>query len=587
MNATAFAQAHHATLESAQSTVEGMIGELRGVSGGQSLQLIAEAYAAQLYAVGQAIDSAAGIAAISGSPAQIQTIAGQYRKAAGQAADAAASVQTAAGQTLPVAWKGPAWESARVVFQAVQVELTGLDTGLSDAAGALTAYGQALGTSISTDAQGHSQLASGRTGYHAVMAAFTTATVGQLTGALNQAANGLGKRVSAWQTLSTASTRFIELLNQYAATDARAGRLDGSTEDPLTALVIATSQDPDAQSAGVGVDIDDANSLSLGAQRLAAMNAADQARFQSLLASCGSPQEAAYLWKAVAAGYPMSTVKAFDQAIGAHGADPDWLAQHLDVSLGAPEVPGQQSGVGYPGASTDTPYSQGSVNDCVAASTVMAAVNNDPVLSLFLTTGFSGSSFSFLTDPKSTWVGGRFGHMQTTDFPYKAGDDSPAAVEARTQALFQNRYQWGLSHDGIDSLDQIWPGAGIGEWGQHNLANNLLGTMNGANYTFVKMNNATDRASALQQIDASVSAGVPVTFTVRAEGISNTFNRHQMAIIGSDASTGMLEVYNPWGYTQWISAQDFVNGNVGSLTGGSDGNMKLPYNIEIPTPTSP
>lgn len=94
--------------------------------------------------------------------------------------------------------------------------------------------------------------------------------------------------------------------------------------------------------------------------------------------------------------------------------------------------------------------------------------------------------------------------------------------------------------------------------------------------------------SALQLIDAAVDSGIPVPFVARAVGLSNTFNRHQMVIIGRDASTNMLEVYNPWGYTQWISATDFINGNAGPLNGnGAAGGVEtLPYNIEIPTPKS-
>ena len=586
MSTTPSAQATLQSLQSNQNIIEGSIHQLNGWPSSMTLEMVVGAYSFDLAGTSQAMHSAVQTPVVSGSPSQIQSIATQYQGASTQASDAATQVQIAGAQKLPVAWTGPAWESASVVFQAVWTELQNVSEGLSESASAITAYGTSLGSAITTDKDGHAMLASAVSTYVGFVGNSSNTTVAQVTAVLNQAANGLSKRVSAWQGLSSASTKFIELLDEYGA-QARAGQMAGSSEDALTAEVIATAQDPDAPDSGAGVDIDSANSLALGSQRLTAMDAADQAKFQSLLNASGSPQEAAYLWKAVAAGYPMSTVVAFDQAIGSHGNDPDWLAQHLDINLGASEDPGVGSNVDYPGDNGSAPFSQGSVNDCVAASTVMAAVQNDPVLSLFLTTGFSGSQFNFLLQSKSQWVGGRFGHMQTTTFPYAAGDDSLAAVQARTQALFQYEYSQGLSHDGIDTLDEIWPGAGIGEWGQHYLANSLLGNMNNANYQFVKMNNATDRANALQQIDASVDAGVPVTFTVRAQGITNTFNRHQMVIIGSDASTGMLEVYNPWGYTQWISSQDFINGNLGALTNNSDGNMGLPYNIEIPTSDSP
>jgi hypothetical protein len=242
----------------------------------------------------------------------------------------------------------------------------------------------------------------------------------------------------------------------------------------------------------------------------------------------------------------------------------------------------------------DAPDNRGSVNDCVAASTVMAAVQNDPVLALFLTRGFPAPQFASLIATTTTWIPGRFSHEETTSFPFPAGDDSPAAVKARVQALFEHEYDWGLADDGVDSVTSIPPirwvisqfgsGPGIGEWGQHNLANSLLGTMNGVGYTFVKLNDVADRTSALRQIQTEVDSGVPVTFLVKGAG--NTVNRHQMVIIGSDASAGMLEVYNPWGYTEWISSQDFIHGNLGSLTNGDEGDMNQPYGIEIPTPVA-
>jgi hypothetical protein len=499
---------------------------------------------------------------------------------------------------LPASWSGPAWQSASSVLQAVQTELGDVSSGLGDVVQALNTYAGALNTVILRDASGFAALEPVPAEYRAIATADSSATIGQYIAVLNSAANALNARVQAWSGLSSAATTLVGLLDQYAATDARAGRLAASTEDADTAVVLAVTQDGgDAAGSlpgtGAGVYVLDANALSLASQRLDAMNAADQAEFQQLLDQAGSPQEAAYLWKALSCGYPISTLEAFDKAIAPFGTNPTLLAQYLDVNLGTSE--GNQAPNGsnalYDGQSV---FGQGSVNDCVAASTTMAAIENDPVLALFLTRGFPDPQFASLIGSTTTWSGGRFSHEVTTTFPYPAGDSSPTAVAARIQALFQHEYNWGLQNDGVDSLDDLPPiravidlfssGPGIGEWGQHNLANNLLGNMNGTSYKFVKLNDAADRATALQQIQTSVDAGVPVTFTVRAEGIGNTFNRHQMAIIGSDASTGMLEVYNPWGYTEWISSQDFVDGNVGALTGDQDGGMNLPYNIEIPTP---
>lgn len=472
-----------------------------------------------------------------------------------------------------------------------------VDTGLRQVATALGNYIETLDTVIPEDNSGHSDLKPIATQYLAMVTMGSTATVGQYSELLNSAANALITRVQAWNGFSAAVDRLVDDLDQYTAVNARAGRMAGSSEDADTAVVLAVAQDGGTGSgltAGAGLDILDANALGLASQRLEAMSASDQAKFQELLNQCGSEQEAAYPWKALSCGYPMSTLEAFDQAIAPFGRNPTLLARYLDVNLGAPEsdVAPEYQSLAYDG---HNPFDQGGVNDCVAASTVMAAVQNDPVLALFLTRGFPDPQFASLITARTTWTaGGHFSHRETTTFPFAAGDDSAAAVQTRAQALFEYEYNWGLANDGVDSVvdtepirevaDQFSSGLGIGEWGQHNLANNLLGNMNGVGYTFAKMNDAADRANALQQIQTTVDSGVPVTFVVKGAG--NTVQRHQMVISGSDAAKGMLEVYNPWGSTKWISSQDFIDGTLSSLTNGEDGGMSQPYNIEIPNPAA-
>jgi uncharacterized protein YukE len=572
-------------LQSAHGAVEDGVSRLAGVNPSVPYNSAVTSCGVDVPGIYQAITTAVGIPAMPGSVAQVHQIAQEFQNSATQLSTAGAAVRTAQTEQLPASWSGPAWQSASGVLGAVQTELTNAGSGLESIVTALNNYANTLNTVLTQDAGGCAALKAVPAQYRAIAVVNSSATIGQFTALLNTAANALNTRVQAWTGLNSAATTFVGLLDQYAATDARAGRMSGSTIDADTAVQLAVAQDGGSAglnlpTTGAGANILNANALSLASQRLAAMSTADQATFQNLLNACRSPQQAAYLWKALSCGYPIRTLTAFDQAIAAHGTDLDWLAQHLDINLGTSESSTAPNGtnLSYQGQQI---FSQGSINDCVAASTVMAAVQNDPVLSLFLTTGAPDPQFASLMN----------------SLKVKPGDDSPQAVQTRLQAVFQQEYNWGLANDGPDSVESWGPikgvinmfgsGPGIGEWGQHNLANNLLGTMNGASYTFVKMNNAADRAAALQQIDASVDAGVPVTFVVRAQGISNTFNRHQMAIIGSDASTGMLEVYNPWGETEWISKQDFVNGNLSALTGGQDGGMGLPYNIEIPTSTSP
>jgi hypothetical protein len=67
---------------------------------------------------------------------------------------------------------------------------------------------------------------------------------------------------------------------------------------------------------------------------------------------------------------------------------------------------------------------------------------------------------------------------------------------------------------------------------------------------------------------------VPIDVTNGKEG-------HQMMITGRDGDK--LEVYNPWGYTSWVSESQFVNSQLGSLTtNGGDGSLKTADGLELP-----
>ncbi|MFE9328917.1 hypothetical protein ACIHDR_49265 [Nocardia sp. NPDC052278] len=64
------------------------------------------------------------------------------------------------------------------------------------------------------------------------------------------------------------------------------------------------------------------------------MSAPDRAGFEKMLADAKSPQEAAYLWKALGAGYnSLADPQSFDQVIHPHGDDPSWLSGHLDPHI--------------------------------------------------------------------------------------------------------------------------------------------------------------------------------------------------------------------------------------------------------------
>jgi hypothetical protein len=527
------------TLQSAQSAVENGIQALAQFPAGQALgRLPAQSLLFALSSF-QALQSLDSLGTIKLGIGAIDSAGSAFASASATVHEAEANVKTAGTETLPAAWQGPAWLNAQTVFSDVAGELGDFSTNLTTVSKALTAYADSTGPLPARDAEGvegaKATVAAASSTERAMAPQSTTGqpTVGTCTQLLHVAANAIQSRLSAWQTFSAATEALIGALGEAAA-GLRAGAFTpGGAIDPIEAIVLAQTADG-AGNSEASLDIDggiiDTNDLSLGEQRLDAMSAADQAAFAKLLQQCPSPQEAAYLYKAMAAGYPIGLLQSFDVAI--HGKSPAWLQQHLDVALSAPDDQTNQPYVVEYGPNEapstplnqvgSDPFNQGSYNDCVAASTMMAALQNDPVLSLFATTGFTGGPDSALTQklegigiypfPRTGERTGRFTTTQYTIPPTTlpaVGDSSLQAVEARIQALDLNAYSWGQANDGIYSPIQLYPSSGIAMPGEQNLDNLLLGSTNGAGYQTVALDSATDRQNALDQIQAQLAAGTP------------------------------------------------------------------------------
>ena len=87
---------------------------------------------------------------------------------------------------------------------------------------------------------------------------------------------------------------------------------------------------------------------------------------------------------------------------------------------------------------------------------------------------------------------------------------------------------------------------------------------------------ADDRRDVLPDIEKSVAEGKPVPIDV--EGYDKDGRHgHQMMIIGQEGD--MLQIYNPWGTTTWVSEDDFVNGHMGKA---SDSRMPDAYAVHLP-----
>ena len=506
-----------------------------------------------------AVTAALAPPAPGGSPAAIRAQAGAYRQAATRCAAVAADLAEVANAALPSAWKGQVAQTAGQAVQALSVELATAQSALAEVAAALESWARDLEWAQQRDQDGTGQLENARQ----IASGYDMTTGEPAILAVPHALAGLAARVSAAQRIEDAAPGAIGKLHQYAV-KARARRAANSGLDPLGAVVLATETKPSED--GENEDILSSTALALGKQRLSGMSAADRASLETLLAGCESPDEAAYVWKAMAAGYSLSRVQAFDAAIRPTGDSPLWLADHLAPDFDEPDATTDTAAgknlmtyEGTIGAAFDALgfdlYNQGLPGDCVAASTVIAQAGIDPVLMLELTTGLGGPGGSKPV----------------------LGDDSAAAFQQRLQQAYLKDYRAGQSADGFWA-NLFGHSSGVGAAGENTLANQDLDGATGSTYRYQDLNSAADRQAALPAIEAAVDSGKPVLFDV-----TNGADGHQMLVVAHAGDR--LEVYNPWGFTQWITERQFVDSRLGALTtdasGAPDG-LPTAEGVELP-----
>ncbi|MEU4302376.1 hypothetical protein [Kitasatospora aureofaciens] len=501
-----------------------------------------------------AIDKALAVAGPAGSPGAIRERAKAYSETAKAYAQASADLESVATAKLPNAWTGSVAENATQAVLALASELTVSRKTLEQAATQLNAWADDLEGAQNTDAQGITALQN------------VQKTLGQdafdtekAVAAIGPADIAVGTRISAAQRAESSGTRTASLINQLAA-KARTERAGQGTIDPLAALVLANEKGPGGGADGDYILTD--NQLDRAKEFMSVMNGADQAAFQSLLSGAKSPEEAAYLWKALAAGHSVADVQQFAALIHPHGDDPAWLSQHLVPGLSTDPLQEESTThktlLTYKGAQIldgyDV-YSQRNVGDCVAASTVVASLKLDPVSMLQVTTG---------------------------NMPDVPGADAPEYFKQRLQQLFINQYQQGQLANGDQ---KIYPenGGGIGPKGNTFLANQNLGKATGSTYEYVDLNTDDDRRAAVNRIEKALDEGKPVPFCAYDEASKNAGkdgSYHQMVIVARDGDR--LQVYNPWGQSVWVTEDQFIHNhlNDGGLT--DTVNINRPYGVELP-----
>jgi uncharacterized protein YukE len=436
----------------------------------------------------RAVDAALTPAAPPGDPHTIETQATAYQTAADQSKSALADMLKVKTSQLPQSWRGQAAENATQALQAVHDWVAADQKALSTGDQTLSEWADHLRTAQQRDTQGHNQLSTLRPLLQQlwldelVSPRVTKADALLLSRLRDAAASACHDRLSAHELAESAAATANKTLNEYAtfAVDDVPVLLAPGT-NALTAVTLAYEVE--------GAPPEVIAGMRRAAQQLLALSPTDRAMFEKLTAKASSPLEAAYLWRALGAGYTVKQVQAFDSVI--HGQSDQWLIQHLDPVITNPnQTPGVANQwqastwkalnpLGEVGTSDLT---QGSEGDCVAASTVMARLSADPVLMLAVTTG-QGPMARMIApvDPALMRAGttGQGSMAQMVGPVTRPGNDSTSATTARLQTLYNNYYSVGQLADGDSTINAS---NGIGPTGQRVLDNNLLQPMTGDTY---------------------------------------------------------------------------------------------------------
>jgi hypothetical protein len=344
-------------------------------------------------------------------------------------------------------------------------------------------------------------------------------------------------RVSTHEGVRDTGRQLAALVGDQAA-GLRARRLRGSPMSALDDVVLAEAGNSFA-AADNGI-LTPAEEDRVAAA-LSGLDDADRQAMMNLLGSSASPEQRAYLLKALAAGYSVDDVTKFNSMIAAHGNDPAWLAQHLNplaMDATGKNVWGNQQPNNFDGKD----WTQGQHPTCVASSTVAARAAVDPLYALELTTG---------------------GHPG--DPAFDNGDAFAQRLLAEQTSVYDNGRDW------LDKLPLVGTD-GMSDGQSTTIANQQIAAHTGASYSNVDMNDADARYNTVPRIEKAVDNGYPVPISTRGGG-----EGHQMMIIGHTGN--QFEIYNPWGYTYWVSEDSFSSGDIAEGTQGLPG---TPVSVRLP-----
>ncbi|MBO1334662.1 peptidoglycan-binding protein [Streptomyces sp. VRA16 Mangrove soil] len=471
-----------------------------------------------------AIDDALGVAPPEGDPVLIESLGKRYRGQADNAMKVHDRTDAVSRKGLPDVWAGDTSVLASDAVDATARAAEQMAEALRGGGNALITFSDCLEAAQKKDSGGRTKLRDAR------------AQLGDKDGffddwheddgeeaarkaARSLATTGVDELLTAASDADDAARQCARDLNKYAS-EARAGKMGTDELSAVDRIALADT-------ANVGGDpelneILSANDLERSGRAMENMTPADRARMEKLLADAATPQEKAYLMKALASGYSVDEVAEFGGKI--HGKDEVWLREHLaPVSTNSATGQEQQT---FGGKLWDQDGAT-----CVPSSTVTARAMVDPVYALELTGGPDGQDNSDehfrerLTDEQMRM--------------HEEGDGSNSG------------WWWDRHPSGMDSDGQV------------EISDKELSPHTGDSYESHDMNSADDRRDVLTDVEESVAEGKPVPINIEGEE-NGDWVGHGMMIVGQEGD--MLQIYNPWGTTTWVSEDDFINGDLSAAT---------------------
>jgi len=489
------------------------------------------------------IDDALSVPRPGGDPGLLEGTAQLYRSQADQLGGVFDQVDRVARKGLPDVWVGDTSVLASDAVSAAGRSVTQMIEAFQGCTTTLLSLADAIEAAQRKDEQGRGQLLEqkkmlgGRDGFFDDLHENDEEEWDRLNAAhLGSAAvDMMHEAVSEAQEATRMAARD---LNKWAA-EARAGKMETSELTAVDKLMLA-----DTGVDGADAELNEilsADDLARASQRMDLLNLDDETAMERMLAQAQTPQERAYLLKALAAGHSVAEIEEFQGKI--HGKDPDWLRRHLSPVVTASDsmddeglAPDGSNNNKDPHAFNSQLWIQGgdgSEGTCVASSTVMSRALVDPLYALELTGGPDGQQ------------------------------DDPDAFRDR---LVAEQHRLHTEGEGGDNWN------GMGPEGQERINDSTVGSATGRDYERQDLDSAADRRAVLTEVEKAVAQGVPVPVDV-----SGKTGAHAMTIIAHEGD--MLQVYNPWGTTTWVSEDDFINGRMGKAS-----NSELPnaYSVYLP-----